>query len=361
MIQMPTGNRQWRLVSYPEGMPTEGNWALSEGPVPEPGHGELLLRAIYLDVAPYMRGRISPGKNYAGGVNPGEVMIGGGVGDVVRSNSREFKPGDIVVTDFSFGWQDYAVLAPSAVRRVDPSLAPVPCWLDVFGLNGVTAFFALFDAGGMTSGDTVVISAAAGSVGQIAGQIAKLAGCRAIAITSSAEKLAWCHELGYDGGINYRAEPDLTAAIARACPGGVDLFMDNTSGPIHDAVFQNLATHARVVVVGTVSLAGKLGQPDIGPRFLRQILIARARIQGFLVSDYQLRYPDARARLAAWYRAGKLKTRFDIAEGLESLPKAFLRLLTSQNIGKQLVKVRAEPGARAARASRNERSPDATK
>jgi NADPH:quinone reductase len=207
----------------------------------------------------------------------------------------------------------------------------------------LTAYFALIDAGGAKPGDTVLVSAAAGSVGQIAGQLAKLAGCRAIAIASTPEKLAWCRELGYDAGISYRDEPDLAAALAAAYPKGLDVFLDNTGGPIHDAVMQNLATGARIVIIGTVSLAAKLGQPDIGQRFLRQMLIARARMQGFLVSDYQNRHDEARARLANWYRLGKLKSKFDFAEGLESMPKAFMRLLTSQNLGKQLVQVSDEP------------------
>jgi len=336
-------NRQWRLASYPEGMPRESDWVLSEGAVPEPGPDEMLLRAIYLDVAPYMRGRISPQKNYSAGVKPGDVMLGGGVGEVLKSNSKEYRPGDIVVSDFSFGWQDYAVLRPAVVRRIDTALAPLPCWLDALGLNGVTAYFALLEAGSMKAGDTVVVSAAAGSVGQIAGQIAKLAGCRAIAITSSPAKLAWCRELGYDDGIDYNAEPDLAAALARVCPKGVDLYVDNTAGPILDAVMQNLAPHARIVMVGSISLAGKFGQPDIGPRFPRNVLIARARIQGFLVSDYQSRYDEARRRIGQWYQAGQLRGKFDFADGLENTPRAFLRLLTSRNVGKQLVKVRDEP------------------
>jgi NADPH-dependent curcumin reductase CurA len=339
---MRNSNRQWRLVSYPEGMPTEDNWALTEGPVPVPGHGEILVRALYLDVAPYMRARINPQKNYAGGVKPGDVMVGGAIGEVVRSNCADYEQGDLIVTDFAFGWQDFAVLEPSVVRRVDSTISPLPCWLDVLGLNGMTAYFALVDAGGMKPGDTVVISAAAGSVGQIAGQIAKLCGCRVIGLSSSAEKLAWCRELGYDETINYRIEPDLGEALARLCPTGVDLFMDNTAGPIHDAVLLNLATHARVVVVGTVSLADKFAKPDIGLRFLRQILVARARIQGFLIMDYQQRYEEARVRLARWYRAGALKSKFDISDGLESTPKAFLRVLTGQNVGKQLVHVTDE-------------------
>jgi NADPH-dependent curcumin reductase CurA len=337
-------NRQWRLASYPDGMPTEANWTLAEGPVPAPRADQVLVRAIYLDVAPYMRGRISPQRNYAAGVKPGDVMLGGGIGEVVESSSKHYKPGDVVVTDFSFGWQEYSAIHSSAVRKVDPEVAPLPYWMEAFGLNGTTAYFALLDAGRVRPGDTVVISAAAGSVGQIAGQIAKLAGGRAIGVTSSPEKAAYCRELGYDDIVDYRAESgDLPGAIRRACPNGVDVYIDNTAGPISDAVMQNLAAHARVVLVGSISLAGKFGQPDIGPRFHRQTLIARATIQGFLVSDYTARYQEARDRLVGWYRAGALKSKFDIAEGFENLPKAFLRLLNSDNVGKQMVRVGPDP------------------
>jgi len=339
---MPDSNRQWRLVSNPEGMPSESDWEMSESPIPEPGDGEMLVRAIYLDVAPYMRARISPQKNYAAGVGPGDVMLGGAIGEVVSSNNAAYKPGDFVVSDFAFEWQEYAVISPSVVRRIDTDLAPLPCWLDFMGLNGLTAYIGLVDAGEMRPGDTVLISAAAGSVGQIAGQIAKLARCRVIAVTSSEEKIARCRELGYDAGINYRTEPDLAAAIARECPDGVDLFFDNTAGAIHDAVLQNLAPHARIILCGTVALAGTFGQPDIGPRFMRQILVARARIQGFLVLDYQHRYLEARTRLAEWHRAGKLQFQYDIADGLENTPNAFLRVLTSKNLGKQLVRIGPE-------------------
>jgi NADPH-dependent curcumin reductase CurA len=188
------------------------------------------------------------------------------------------------------------------------------------------------------------VSAAAGSVGQIAGQIAKLSGARAVGITSSGEKAAWCREVGYADTIAYRDESDLRAAVARACPAGVDVFIDNTGGPIHDAVMQNLATHARVVIVGSISLAGKFGQPDIGLRFQRQILIARATVRGFLVSDYQQHQGEARKRMGEWCRGGLVKSRFDIARGIENMPRAFLRLLTSLNVGKQLVQVGDEPG-----------------
>jgi NADPH-dependent curcumin reductase CurA len=340
---MTNTNRQWRLASYPDGMPVESNWTLAEAPVPEPGPGEMLVRAIYLDVAPYMRGRISPQKNYAAGVSPGDVMLGGGIGEVMRSNCPDYKAGEIVVSDHSFGWQEHALLRPTNCRRVDPRLAPLPYWLDALGMNGMTAFFALYDATAARPGDTVLISAAAGSVGQIAGQLARLCGCRAVGITSSPQKAAWCREIGYEEIVNYRAESDLVAAVAKACPRGVDVFIDNTAGPIHDAVVQNLATRARIAIVGAVSLAGQFGKPDIGPRFHRQILIARATVRGFLVSDYQDRYPEARARMGEWVRSGALKSKFDIAKGLEETPGAFLRLLKSENLGKQLVQVGSEP------------------
>ena len=240
------------------------------------------------------------------------------------------------------GWQEYAAVPAGTARRVDPEVADLPHWLDFLGTNGPTAYFALIETGRIKPGDTVVISAAAGSVGQIAGQIAKICGCRAIAITSTEEKLAWCREIGYDDGIAYRNEPDLAAAIARVCPDGVDVYYDNTAGPILDAVFQNLATHARIVVVGTISLADRFEQPDIGPRFMRKILVSRARVEGFLSGDYGLRFDEAYRRLAAWQKSGVLKSKFDIVDGFENLPGAFMRLLTSKNLGKQVVRV-AEP------------------
>jgi NADPH-dependent curcumin reductase CurA len=298
----------------------------------------MLVRSLYLSVDPYMRGRISPSKNYTTGVVPGQLMCGGGVGEVVRSNVPGFEPGE-VVESFGFGWQDYAVLPATGTRKVDPALAPVHSALSYLGLPGLTAYFALLDIGRPRPGDTVVVSAASGAVGQIVGQLAKLAGCRAVAVASSDKKLAWCRELGYDAGVNYRNGEDLTAAIGEVCPGGIDVFFDNTAGPIHDAVMHNLATGARIIICGTVALAERFGQPDIGPRFLRQILVARARVEGFLLFDYAHRHEEGLARLAAWSREGRLRHREDILDGLERMPEAFLRLLRSENFGKQLVRV----------------------
>ena len=335
---MNKANRQWRLANYPDGMPTEDNWIMSKSSIPEPGENEVVAEAIYLDVAPYMRGRISPQKNYTSGVGLGDLMVGGAIGQVVNSNVVDYPVGQLIVTG-NFGWQEYAALKPNEMRKVDTEIAPLPCWFDFMGTNGITAYFGLIEVGSMKVGDTVVISAAAGSVGQIAGQIAKLSGCRAIAITSSEEKLAWCQKIGYDDGINYKTEPNLVDAITKVCPNGVDLYFDNTAGPIHDAVMQNLAIFARIVVCGTVSLADRFDEPDIGERFLRRILVARARVQGFIVDDYQNRHQDAWKCLANWYQRGLLNCEYDIIQDIHSMPSAFLRLLNSQNLGKQLVQV----------------------
>jgi NADPH-dependent curcumin reductase CurA len=331
-------NRQWLLASHPEGLPEESNWRMVEQPIAAPGPGQILVRAHYLSVDPYMRGRISRAGNYAAGVQVGQVMTGGSVGEVLRSEDPRFSPGDIV-EGFTFGWQEYPLIQAQDARKVDPSLGPVHSALSYLGLPGLTAYFALLDVGKPKPGESVVISSAAGAVGQVAGQIAKLRGCRAVAIASSDAKLAWCHELGYDAGINYRTATDLEAAVREACPNGVDVFFDNTAGPIHDAVMANLATHARVIVCGTVALADRFDQPDIGLRHLRRILITRARVQGFLLFDYAERYEEARAQLAAWAREGRLRHREDILDGIEQMPRAFLRLLRSENFGKQLVRL----------------------
>ena len=336
-------NRQWALARHPSGMPVAGDWAMREVAVPSPEAGQVLCRSIYLDVAPYMRGRISPQKNYAAGVSPGDTMIGGAIAEVVESRIDGIAPGQLVVSDFNFGWQEFACLQANDFRLVDPEAGPLRAWLDVLGLNGVTAYFGLLERGAMRAGDTVLVSAASGSVGQLVGQIAKIAGGKVIGVTSSAQKALELHGFGYDHAIAYQTTRDLSAAIAAAAPKGIDLFFDNTAGEIHDAVMQNLAPQARIVICGTVSLAGKFDEPDIGQRFLRQILVARAEVKGFLAVDYAAHYPIARRRLGAWMRESKLQSRYDIAEGFDAVPDAFIRLLTSQNTGKQLVQVRPEP------------------
>lgn len=338
---MRNRNRQFLLARHPDGMPKESDWTLVESPIPDPGDGELLVRTIWLSVDPYMRGRISPAKGYTKGVLPGEVMQGGGVGQVIRSRHPDFREGDIVES-MGFGWQDYPLLKAAGTRKVDPSLGPIRYALGVLGMPGLTAYFAMLEVGRPKPGETVVCSAAAGAVGQVVGQIAKIKGCRAVAVAGDDAKLAWCRELGYDAGVNHRGA-DLRAALAAACPNGVDVFFDNTAGSIHDAVMGLITLRARIIIVGTIALAGRMEQPDVGLRHLRALLVNRARMEGFLVFDYVDRYAEGLAQLAAWVRSGQIRYREDVLDGFENMPIAFLRLLSGANFGKQLVKVSDEP------------------
>ena len=332
-------NHHWVLNTYPEGMPTVDCWSMASSPVPEPGPGQMLVETCYLSVDPYMRGRISPQKNYATSVEIGETMHGGGVGRVIESQHPDFSVGDIVES-MSFGWQEYTVLNSQGTRRIDPSLGPIHSALSYLGMPGLTAYFGLMEIGKLRPGDNVVISAASGAVGQIAGQIATLMGARAIAVAGSDDKLAWCRTLGFVETINYKTEKDLPAAIASACPTGVDVYFDNTGGAILDAVMDNLAEHARIIICGTISQAAKFGQPDIGIRHMRNILVSRARMEGLLVFDFVNEYPRALKALGHWADTGLLQHREDICEGISSVPQAFIRVLEGANFGKQLIRIR---------------------
>jgi NADPH-dependent curcumin reductase CurA len=333
-----TENPSWLLKSFPAGMPSVDNFALEQGAVPEAQSGELLVKTLWLSVDPYMRGRISPAKNYAAGLEVGDLMRGGGVGEVLRSADPRFRAGDIVQSDY-FGWQTHTVIPASAAMIVDATEAPMQMSLGCLGMPGLTAYFALLRTGAPKPGETVLISAASGAVGQIAGQIARISGYDPVAIAGSDEKVEWCLKLGYRAGINHRANADLAGAVASACPNGVDVFIDNTAGPIHDAAMENLNTFGRVVIVGTIALADRFGQPDIGLRHLRRILILRARIEGFLLDDFESHYAAARKQLLDWYKQGLLETREDVLDGIETVPEAFVRMLKGENFGKQLVKL----------------------
>lgn len=331
-------NPTWVLDRFPTGMPAPDDFTLEDRPIPEPKPGQLLVRTLWLSVDPYMRARLSSAKNYAAGQKIGEMMQGGGVGEVVTSESSDFRPGDIVQSD-DFGWQPFTTIAARTATRLDHSAAPEQTSLGCLGMPGLSAYFALLQVGRPKLGETVLISAASGAVGQIAGQIARIKGLDAVAVAGTDEKIEWCKSIGYRTGINHRTASDLTEAIAQACPSGVDVFMDNTAGPIHDAALLNLNTFGRIVVVGTVALASRFDQPDIGPRFLRRILVTRARIEGFLLDDFVADYAEARRRLTEWYRAGLLDAREDVAHGIESVPHALIRMLKGENFGKQLVKL----------------------
>lgn len=338
-------NRQWRLAAHPQGLPTLETWSLHEAPVPEPGPGQILVRTQWLSLDPYMRGRISPSTNYAKGVGIGELMQGGGVGEVVASNHPDWKPGDIAEA-MGFGWQEYVVLTPdlpgaAKANKADPTLGPPQATLSWLGMPGLTAYIGLFEIGRPKPGDTLVVSAASGAVGQLVGQIGKLCGARVIGIAGSDEKLAWCRSVGFDETLNYKTTNDLTAALAALAPGGIDVFFDNTGGPIHDAVLRNLAVGARVAICGRIALANDFEQEDIGLRASSRLIVTRALVQGFIAFDWWHRRGEAMTRLAAWHREGRIQTKEDVLDGFERMPEAFLRMMTGRNFGKQLVRLKA--------------------
>jgi NADPH-dependent curcumin reductase CurA len=333
-------NRRFLLASRPTGWPEPSNFRLVSEAVPVPGPKEVLVRALWLSVDPYMRGRMSAARSYARPVEIGEVMTGGVVGQVVTSDHPAFKPGDIV--EGSLGWQDYAVADASLLRKIDPKLAPIQTALGVLGMPGMTAYFALLEVCRPKAGDTVVVSGAAGAVGQIVGQIAKINGCRAVGIAGGDDKLDYIErELGFGATINYKTSNDLTKAVAAACPTGVDVYFDNVGGAVSEAVFNNLAFKSRIVICGQISQYN-LDKPDLGPRNLRYMLTNRARMEGFLVWDWRDCYPEALRRIAQWIKEGRLKYSEHVTEGFEKTPEAFIAMLKGANLGKALVKV-ADP------------------
>jgi NADPH-dependent curcumin reductase CurA len=338
---IPARHRQVRLRARPDGYPRESDFELVEAPVEAPGPGQLLVRGVYLSVDPYMRGRMSAAPSYVPPVALGAVMEGGVVGEVVRSSHPKFAAGDVV--EGRFGWQEYAVSDGKGVRKVDPALAPISTALGVCGMPGLTAYFGLLEVGQPKAGETVVVSSAAGAVGGVVGQIAKMHGCRAVGIAGSRAKVDYLvRELGYDAGIDYRAEPDLDAALAAACPAGIDVYFDNVGGRITEAVSRHVNPFARFAVCGLISQYN-LAEPELAPRNERFVLVNRVRIQGFLVFDFAARYREGLAQLGAWVREGRLKYREDVVEGLERAPAALIGLLQGQNFGKMLVRLGPEP------------------
>ncbi len=333
-------NRRITLAARPVGFPKESDFLLSELAVPSAADGEIVVRSIYLSVDPYMRGRISGAKSYAAPVAIGEVMIGGAVGTVVGSKNPGFATGDIV--EGMFGWQDYAVSNGKGVRKIDPSLAPLSTALGVLGMTGLTAYFGLLDVCDPKAGETVVVSGAAGAVGSVVGQIAKIKGCHVVGIAGSDDKLQAMKDLGFDAGFNYKTDTNYFAKLKELCPKGIDIYFDNVGGALTDAVIPQINLHARISVCGQISQYN-LEKPEMGPRWLGMMIVARAKVQGFLVSDYYSRFPEGFSQMAAWLKEGKLQYNEHIVEGLENTPKAFIGMLNGQNTGKQLVQVSAPP------------------
>ena len=330
-------NRQILLAAHPIGLPRESDFRMVESPVPQPGAGEVLVRSLYLSVDPYMRGRMSGITTYAPGLEIGELMLGGAVGRVVESLDPRYRAGDIV--EGMLGWQDYAVLPATYLRRIDPSAAPVTTALYVLGMPGLTAYFGLLDIGRPRAGETVVVSGAAGAVGSLAGQIARIQGCRVVGIAGSDEKIGYVTaELGFDGAFNYRTTADYEARLKELCPSGIDVYFDNVGGAVTDAVMRLINTRARVAVCGQISQYN-LEQPEPGPRWFGQILVKQAKVEGFLVFQFADRYREGLLQLSQWLREGRIGYREQIAVGLENAPQAFIGMLRGENIGKQLVKI----------------------
>lgn len=330
-------NRQVLLAARPSGFPAESDFRLVDGDIPSPSDGEVLVRTLYLSLDPYMRGRMNDAKSYAPPVALNSVMIGGVVGEVVESHAEGFSAGDIV--EGRIGWQEYGLAAPNDLRLVDPSLGPLTTALGPLGMTGLTAHVGLLQVGRPEPGQTVLVSSAAGAVGSVVGQIAKIKGCRVVGIAGGAEKCRTVtDEFGFDAAVDYKADGDLTAAIAAACPDGVDVFFDNTGGAIADAALSCLARGARVAICGTISQTS-LTEPELGPRVQGKLMTAWASMQAFNVFQFNDLHPDALRELATWVRDGKIRYREHIVDGLENAPAALIALLQGKNTGKMIVKV----------------------
>jgi NADPH-dependent curcumin reductase CurA len=334
---MRDSTREWVFAERPDGEPDMDSFELRESDVPEPEHGQLLVRVRYLSVDPYMRGRMRDADSYAEPWSVGDVMAGAVVGEVVDSESDAYDAGDLVTGNGT--WADYSVLDADEVAPVDPSIADLPAYLGVLGMPGRTAYFGLLDVGEPKPGDTVVVSGAAGAVGSVVGQVAKRNGCRVVGFAGTDEKTAWLtDDLGFDAAINYKTVDDYSEALDDAAPDGVDVYFDNVGGPITDAVFTKLNLDARVAVCGQIAHYNDESVPT-GPRKLPQLIATRARVQGLLVGDYVTRFEEASERLGQWVAAGELGHRETVVEGLDNAPDAFLGLFSGDNIGKQVVRV----------------------
>lgn len=338
----PKTYRRVVLANRPAGEPSETDFRVEEVALPALGPGQVLVRIIYLSLDPYMRGRMRAGPSYAPPVAIGGTMVGGTVGEVVASENKHFKPGDIV--EDRLGWQEYAVTGGSTLRKVDPALAPISTANGILGMPGLTAWFGLFDIGQPKPGETVVVSAASGAVGQVVGQLAKQAGCRVVGVAGGAKKCAYVvDELGFDACVDYKAEGDLRAALKRDCPRGVDVYFENVGGVIGDAVTMSMNTWGRIALCGAISQYN-LDKPEMAPRLPAFFVGQRVTMRGFIVSDYLARWEQARGLMAGLVRAGKLKYREDITQGgIAQAPAAFIGMLRGDNFGKAQVLIGADP------------------
>jgi hypothetical protein len=331
-------NHQFRLARRPVGMFQRSDFDYAEAPVPEPGEGEVLVKIQYISLDPAARGWMNEGTTYVPGVGIGEVMRAPAVGRVLVSKDPGVAVGDHVVG--FLGVQEYAVASAQHLTRVDPRLAPLPVYLGTLGLPGMTAYFGLLEVGKARAGDTVVVSGAAGAVGQVVGQIAKIKGCHVVGIAGGSEKCAYLRSIGFDAAIDYKHD-DVNAALKQHCPKGIDVYFDNVGGEILDIVLTQLAMHARVVICGAISQYNEAAIK--GPSNYLALLFYRATMEGMVVHDYAGRFGDAAREIAGWMAAGQLKSRETVVEGLENFPETLAKLFKGENTGKLVLKV-TEPG-----------------
>ncbi len=329
-------NHKFTLASRPVGMPKRTDWKYVEEPVRDLHDGEVLIKISHISLDPAMRGWMNEGRSYVPAIPIGEVMRALALGRVMDSRNSRFAKGKYV--SGSLGVQEYCIADGKGLMEIEPQVAPLPKFLSVLGMTGMTAYFGLLDTGRPEAGDTVVVSAAAGAVGAIVGQIAKIKGCRAVGIAGGVQKCRYVvEELGFDAAIDYKSE-NVAQALRKSCPKGINVYFDNVGGEILDAVLAQLARDARVVICGAISQYNNTG-PVRGPSNYLSLLINRASMKGMLVFDYAERYPQAIREMAGWMAAGKLKSREDIVEGLEVFPDALLKLFTGENFGKLILKV----------------------
>lgn len=332
---MATGvNHEIRLAARPVGFPKDSDFELAETPIPSPGDGEVLVRNVYMSVDPYMRSRMAERKSYAPSFKVGDPMTGGAVGQVVESRSDALAVGDWV--NSMNGWREYYVADGGSLMKIDPALAPVSKALGVLGLTGFTAYVGLLDLGQPKEGETVFVSAAAGAVGSVVGQLAKLRGCRVVGSAGSPEKVAHLREIGYDEGFDYKRESPADA-LDRLCPDGIDVYFENVGGDHLEAALPRMRTFGRIVVCGLIAQYNDTElQP--GPSLV-PLLTSRVTIRGFIVSDHFDRLADFLRDMSGWYREGKVTDEETVVDGIENAPAAFMGLLRGENRGKMLVKV----------------------
>ena len=336
-------NHQVRLASRPVGLPTRDNWSFTTEPVAEPGPGGVLVKTLYLSLDPAMRGWMNEGKSYIPPVEIGAVMRAGGVGKVIASNNPAFAVGDYVNAGLDV--QEYCLIPEAQIKRsgmfkIDLRMGPTS-WLNVLGMPGMTGYFGLMDVGQPKPGETVVVSGAAGAVGQTVGQIAKLKGCRVVGIAGGKAKCYWVvKELGFDACIDYKAG-DVKAGLKEHCPKGVDIYFDNVGGDILDAVLTRITRGARIIICGAISQYNNT-TPVKGPANYLSLLVNRARMEGIVVFDYADRYPLAIAEMGSYLKDGKMKSKEDVVDGLENFPETLLKLFNGENFGKLVLQVAKE-------------------